>query len=439
MEKNICKNIIIDKKYNFFLQMANYGTQFAYPVCMKRILAIFILLSFFCFGIAVNIRAEDSTIVPNAQELRLLELINAARKAPLDKAASLDMDTEKILRDLPELNEILTQGMKPLVFNPQLYAAAKAHNKDMLTKNYYSHTSPDGRNNKDRISEIGYRAVISGESLGLVGFVNYMAADEAVRIIFENMFREELNPARTENRNILNPDFRDIGIGFSSGTMTVGSSVRNVYVAVCEYARHETDPETVKSEIVAKINECRKHSDQIIGLAGQSSLYGEMSDEVPESNFPSLSLNNLLMEAASNHSADMAGNLFFDNLSSDGKKPLERIDGLGYNAVYFSEIIGLLASDKFMEPEQIADVFIRKMIENEAAGYSSVTGYRYMLRESVKDMGIGLHILHLDSGNDRIMEIYLLVLDFAADTGVFGGGCTVNYDKFVIWDAGDES
>ncbi|MEZ4526874.1 MAG: hypothetical protein R2941_13225 [Desulfobacterales bacterium] len=100
---------------------------------MKRILAIFMLLLFFAFGLAVNLRAEeDSAMEPSEAELLLLELINEARRAPLDMAASLGMDTEKILADLPDLYDILTKGMKPVVFDERIYKAAYSHAVDMI-------------------------------------------------------------------------------------------------------------------------------------------------------------------------------------------------------------------------------------------------------------------------------------------------------------------
>ncbi|PIP47097.1 MAG: hypothetical protein COX16_06190, partial [Deltaproteobacteria bacterium CG23_combo_of_CG06-09_8_20_14_all_51_20] len=48
------------------------------------------------------------------RERELFNLINEARIAPLAMAAKLNMDPEKVLADLPELKDILINGLPPL-------------------------------------------------------------------------------------------------------------------------------------------------------------------------------------------------------------------------------------------------------------------------------------------------------------------------------------
>ncbi|MGC5011002.1 CAP domain-containing protein [Streptosporangium sp. DT93] len=47
-------------------------------------------------------------------------------------------------------------GCAPLVSDPQLRSAAQGHSDDMAAKNYFSHTSQDGRDMTDRINASGF-------------------------------------------------------------------------------------------------------------------------------------------------------------------------------------------------------------------------------------------------------------------------------------------
>lgn len=84
--------------------------------------------------------------------------------------------------------------------NHRLGTAARHHSQDMAAKNYFSHTSPDGRSPGDRISAAGYRWRTYGE----------------------NIARGQQTPARVmagwmgsagHRANILNCDFKELGVG----------------------------------------------------------------------------------------------------------------------------------------------------------------------------------------------------------------------------------
>ena len=53
----------------------------------------------------------------------------------------------------------------PLAWNDLLTAAADGHSKDMAAKNYFSHTSADGRTLGDRVSAAGYAWTMLGENI----------------------------------------------------------------------------------------------------------------------------------------------------------------------------------------------------------------------------------------------------------------------------------
>ena len=97
-------------------------------------IASLILFSLLFIGFSGTARADQST---DQIEIELFELINQARWDPLAMAGSFGLDPNQVLSDLPELSEILTNGLPALVLNQQLYDAALAHTRDMLDNNYY--------------------------------------------------------------------------------------------------------------------------------------------------------------------------------------------------------------------------------------------------------------------------------------------------------------
>ena len=53
----------------------------------------------------------------------------------------------------------------PLVWNQRLFSAADRHARDMATRNYFSHTSLDGRSLAQRVAAEGYAWTSVGENL----------------------------------------------------------------------------------------------------------------------------------------------------------------------------------------------------------------------------------------------------------------------------------
>jgi len=61
-----------------------------------------------------------------------------------------------------------------LTWNDKLTAAAEGHSQDMAAKNYFSHTSADGRTLADRINASGYAWSSAGENIA-AGYPNVNA------------------------------------------------------------------------------------------------------------------------------------------------------------------------------------------------------------------------------------------------------------------------
>ncbi|WP_405676526.1 CAP domain-containing protein [Streptomyces sp. NBC_01511] len=98
-------------------------------------------------------------------------------------------------------------GLRPLAGDPRLTTAAQAHSDDMVTRGFYAHTSPDGRQPWDRAAAAGCAHRGIGENIAC----GQRSAAEVVRGWMDS-------PGH--RANILKPDFTHIGIGFRGGGET---------------------------------------------------------------------------------------------------------------------------------------------------------------------------------------------------------------------------
>ncbi|MER5621346.1 CAP domain-containing protein [Streptosporangium sp. NPDC002544] len=100
-------------------------------------------------------------------------------------------------------------GCAPLVSDPQLRSAAQSHSADMAAKNYFSHTSPDGRDLTTRIKASGF---------------------SPMRAWAENIAMRQRTPAdvlqswmgSTGHRaNIMNCAYTHLGVGVATGSQGI--------------------------------------------------------------------------------------------------------------------------------------------------------------------------------------------------------------------------
>jgi uncharacterized protein YkwD len=346
----------------------------------------------------------------------LLQLINQARENPLTVATSLGMDADQILKDLPELEDILINGLPPLIFNENLYAAASVHTMDMLENNYYSHISLDGRTYDDRIVEKGYVPTATGESLGMLAFFNFIQPSAAVALIFENMFRDELDPARTERRNILAGDLEEAGIGFGSGTFKIDGSIYNVYLTTCDFGAGAVT--TLDLQLFGLINQARHNPLALAASLGMDP--DQILEDLPELTdiltygLPPLAFNKQLFGAASAHAEDMLENGYSSHDSIDGRTYEERIVENGYEPAISGEVMERASFRSDISVENGAWFLLERLFTNELMPGAAA---RCILEPAFKDVGTGF--VHGESsalsgicGDDAS----LLVLDFGASS-----------------------
>ena len=358
--------------------------------------------------------------IMDTDEAVLFELINSARRDPLGTAESLGMDRNEILNDFPEYEDILINGMPELKFDNRLYQASGEHTSDMLANNYYAYESLDGRTPAQRMNDAGYVATVSGESLGFIFFNNFIDSEKAAKQIFANMYKDELDPEWSGQRNILNPDIVDMGVSIKGGVYQFNSRFSgNVYMSTCDFA---TEVENYELELLQLINQARANSRavaQYYGIDTEAALNAMPELESlfsSKEGLPPLAFNAHLYSAAQDHILDMFENGYYARNSLDGRTPGIRFRENGYEPVWAGESIGRLSTcyTQKSPAEAVARIFEQMVLnafrlqgwrdQNMFSEDAMETGIRVIAGESEALSGIcgdNIHLSVVDYGAPR--------------------------------------
>ncbi len=106
-------------------------------------------------------------------------------------------------------------GVSPLRLSSQLGQAAQNHAVDMAQYGYFDHQGRDGSQPGDRVSALGYQFSYVGENIA----AGSASPDQTV---------QQWMNSPGHRRNILNPNYREIGFGYS----TAPNPYRHVWVQV---------------------------------------------------------------------------------------------------------------------------------------------------------------------------------------------------------------
>jgi uncharacterized protein YkwD len=97
-------------------------------------------------------------------------------------------------------------GLAPLVNNPSLNEVAQRKAADMFAFNYWAHVSPSGRDPWSFFKEVGYKYIYAGENLAR----DFMDSASVV---------EAWMNSPTHKDNIVNPNYKEIGVAVVNGTL----------------------------------------------------------------------------------------------------------------------------------------------------------------------------------------------------------------------------
>jgi uncharacterized protein YkwD len=121
---------------------------------------------------------------------------------PANLAVEADLAAED--RMLQRINSARADvGVSPLRMDPVLQDAARQHSRDMYARHYFSHQTPDKKSPYDRLRDARFHFVAAGENIAFAP-----DPDQAW---------DSLIHSPDHRSNIVNPDFRCVGIGAFKG------------------------------------------------------------------------------------------------------------------------------------------------------------------------------------------------------------------------------
>ena len=159
----------------------------------------------------------------SATEQLVLELINRARLDPLAEALRFGIALNE---GVPPGDTISSAAKQPLAMNDQLLAAARGHSEAMVnddtppvnSRDFFEHNNPHtGSTSQSRIDDSGYVWTTIGENIAFNGStgainVNALAVQEHAGLFIDAGVDE-----RGHRVNLINPAFKEIGVGIASG------------------------------------------------------------------------------------------------------------------------------------------------------------------------------------------------------------------------------
>jgi uncharacterized protein YkwD len=97
-----------------------------------------------------------------------------------------------------------------LTMNDKLHTAAYNHSADMIARDFFSHTNPDGKNPGARLNDVGYSWSGYGENIA----AGYSSPESVV---------DGWMNSSGHRANILNCNFTEIGVGYAYAASDPGS------------------------------------------------------------------------------------------------------------------------------------------------------------------------------------------------------------------------
>ena len=171
----------------------------------------------------------------SANEQYLLELINRARLDPTGEAAIYGLSD--LNRGLPA-GTITVTAKQPLAPNELLNTAARNHSQWMLDFDQFSHTGAGGSTPGQRMEAAGYTFTGSwtrGENIAWSGQSSGLNFNAQIDVHHEGLFLSD-----GHRKNLLNADYREIGLGQVRGNFTDSGFVWDSSMLTENFARSGT-------------------------------------------------------------------------------------------------------------------------------------------------------------------------------------------------------
>lgn len=166
-------------------------------------------------------------MVQTAAEQYILELVNRARLDPEAEAARQGIDLNEGLAP----GRLTEESRQVLAHDAELATAAARHSRWMIAKDIFSHTGTGNSSAGERIEAAGYDWSTYGENLALAGSIGTVVLGDEARKHHDGLF---MSPGH--RKNILNGDFRELGIGQEPGRYSQDGTTYNAAMLTENFA-----------------------------------------------------------------------------------------------------------------------------------------------------------------------------------------------------------
>jgi len=231
--------------------------------------------------------------------------------------------------------------------------------------------------------------------------------------MFENMFKDELDPDYSGIRKILNPRVREMGAAVGKGSFAFPEFSANVYLAACDFAR---PVQRYELQLMNLVNQLRADPRPVLaehGIDADGQAFPEMERLFSEG-LPPLAWNSALYAAADELGADMIENGHFTGITAEGKTLGERVRGHGYEPEWTGEARVRLSTCEAVSPAETLPRMFRSLL-SRAFNSDPQKPTPSMLAEEAVDAGI-----RITAGHNPVLggicgdDVHLLVANFGA-------------------------
>ncbi len=168
----------------------------------------------------------------------------------------------------------LTNGLDVLEENSLLYRAAQEKVSDMINNDYFAHTSPKGISPWYWIEKGGYDYKYAGENLA----INFTSAESQ---------HEAWMASATHRKNILNPNYKEIGVAIAKGKINGQAPIITVQLFGTRTGVFSRGPENSQTQKEAKVIQ----GERTTGIESEKNINPEPVSFIPLS--PQLKLSDI--------------------------------------------------------------------------------------------------------------------------------------------------
>ena len=323
------------------------------------------------------------------EEFLFLDLINQARTAPLQTLENYGIDMTQLTSPCSTLDEILSNGLPPLVYRTSLREIALKRNEEFFKNEVLDDDQVYTRHGDTSCALACECPGLAGESvISFIAADNIMPAD-VVQSFFRELFVRELTATDSSELWILNPDIQEIGMTLGQGLLDT-SETDDDYQYVLSIAFGQDYLSKLEKQSLSLLNQAR---------ANPAAAQGDTDSEARSPEWclpmPPLIPSCHVFAAADEHARDMIQKGYYDTYSYDGTKDSsDRLAEKGYLVTESAETIGLIISNVSFDPAAAGTKMFEEMLASRIlSGYSvqdlfnpwmKTAGIRFLYTEPVE-------------------------------------------------------